>query len=110
MKSIRDRIKLTFWGGVLILSLACVAMAATTAAPTDQPSSRKGGQAGQEVHSEKRSVETGRARVGGQAGDETPLDERTTKYGAVEGKRVGGQAGEESDPKKTESNTKSRAK
>jgi hypothetical protein len=48
--------------------------------------------------------------VGGQAGEETPLEERTTKYGAVEGKRVGGQAGEESDQKKTESHTKSKAK
>ena len=106
MKSIQDTIKITFWGFLLVLSLTCVAMAETSPATTDKPSGRQGGQAGQEVHSEKRNVETGKARVGGQAGEETPLEERTTKYGAVKEKRVGGQAGEESEPKKTESKTK----
>jgi hypothetical protein len=106
MRAIRDIIKVTFWSVVLSLSLAWVAMAETSATTTEQPGDRKGGQAGIEVHSEKRSATTETTRMGGQAGQEPALEERTTKYGSVGGKRVGGQAGKESDQKGAKSKAK----
>lgn len=106
MRSIRDIIKITFWSVVLSLSLAWLAVAETHATTTEQPGDRKGGQAGIEVHSEKRNVTTETTRMGGQAGQEPALEERTTKYGSVGGKRVGGQAGNESDQKGAKSKAK----
>jgi hypothetical protein len=101
MRSILAMTKVTLWSFVLVLSLACLATAETGTTKADQSVKRKGGQAGQEPHMEKRAVESGKVkeRVGGQAGEETPLEERKTGYGEVK-ERVGGQSGLEEDLKK----------
>lgn len=52
-------IQLMFLGGMLVLSMTGLAMAETSAAKPDEHSGRKGGQAGQEIHSEKRSIDAG---------------------------------------------------
>jgi hypothetical protein len=84
MRSILSMIKVTIGGVLLFLSLSCAAPSNTTSAKSDQSADRIGGQAGEAIHSEERTI--GSRQLGGG--------------------RVGGQAGEESDPGKPDSEAK----
>ena len=102
MRSILSTIQVTVYGVFLFLSLSGVATADTAQARADQSADRNriGGQAGETIHSEQRTIgsrQMGGDRVGGQAGEEPSLEERTIRSRQIGGDRVGGQAGLQSD-------------
>ena len=100
MRTILSMINVTTCGALLFLNLSCAAPSKTTDAGSDQSDGRIGGQAGETLHSEKRTIGSRQLdgdRVGGQAGEEPSLEERTIGSRQMGGDRVGGQAGQ-SDP------------
>lgn len=82
MRSILSTIKVTICSALLFLSLSCVAPSNTTNARSDQSADRNrnriGGQAGETIHSEQRTIgsrQFGGDRVGGQAGQQSDQEE-----------------------------------
>jgi hypothetical protein len=111
MRSILSTIKVTICSALLFLSLSCVAPSNTTNARSDQSADRNriGGQAGETIHSEQRTIgsrQLGGDRVGGQAGEEPSLEQRTIGSRQLGGNRVGGQAGQQSDQEEPGSEAK----